>query len=222
LPLTISLSAGIWGPLLLANARAGCPPFFTCARHALLQLECEVHAGSFFLSFSFHSLTAAPPPSRVAPSSRVALVVCPLSHMLRRVAPFHTLPLHHASTSPHRPHRTVESFSFFLFYLLTLPSPFSPMSMTPVPTPLSRVASVASRICHVSPLSPRPAIATRCFCCAVLPPLHALPHPGALPSPCLALSPSLRNAAAPWCVFPSFPFPFPFADVPFLPLCLPL
>jgi hypothetical protein len=47
LPLTISLlSAGIWGPLLLANARAGCPPFFTRARCALLQLKREAHAGS--------------------------------------------------------------------------------------------------------------------------------------------------------------------------------
>ena len=40
LPLTFSLfSAGIWGPLLLANARVGCPPVFTCARPPSAQMR---------------------------------------------------------------------------------------------------------------------------------------------------------------------------------------
>ena len=112
LPLTISLlSAGIWGPLLLANARAGCPPFFTRTCCALLQLT---PVRLFAFSFSFHSLTATPscpplchasPMSRhVAPLSRVAPVTLRLCHTppsscvtpslhvapLSRIAPLHT------------------------------------------------------------------------------------------------------------------------------------
>ena len=118
----------------------------------------------------------------------------------------------------------VESFSFFLFHLLTLP--FSSMYMTPRAHPfVSRRLGCVMHLPHVALVaSPRSAFGTRCLCCAALPPLHALPHPGGSPSPCLALSPSSHDAAAPWCVFPSFPFPFPFpfANVPFLPLCSPL
>ena len=101
LPLTFSLfSAGIWGPLLLANARAGCPPVFTRARRALLQHEREAHAGSFvcfffFFSFSDHRAPLSAPPSLVAPSLYVApssRVAAPVASRLRRA-----LRLRHAS-----------------------------------------------------------------------------------------------------------------------------
>ena len=82
LPLTFSLfSAGIWGPLLLANMRAGCPPDFTRPCCALLQHECKAHTGLFvffffFFSFADHHTPLSAPPSHVAPS----LCVTPLPH----------------------------------------------------------------------------------------------------------------------------------------------
>ena len=125
LPLTISLlSAGIWGPLLLANARAGCPPFFTRACCALLQLT---PVRSFAFSFSFHSLTAAPscPPlchaspmsHRIAPLSRIAPVASRLRHALPssrvtpslRVAPLSRIAPSHASRLVTRRHRVCPS-----------------------------------------------------------------------------------------------------------------
>ena len=116
--LTVSLfSAGTWDPLSLANARAGCPPFFSRARCALLPLT-NARRFVFFLLFLFlfadrPALLFAPSPcvapplaaprhaSRFAtrrPSSRITrpLVVSPSRHVS---------PLRHASrrTSITRP-----------------------------------------------------------------------------------------------------------------------
>ena len=94
LPLTFSLFlAGIWGPLLLANVRAGCPPVFTRAHRALLQHEREAHAGSFvrfffFFSFADHRAPLTAPPSRVA----LSLCVAPLSRVATRRRPCRAAP----------------------------------------------------------------------------------------------------------------------------------
>ena len=118
LPLTISLlSAGIWGPLLLANARAGCPPFFTRACCALLQLT---PVCSFAFSFSFHSLTAAPscPPlchaspmsRRIAPLSRITPVASRLCHTppsSRVTLSLHVAPLSHIAPVASHPYHAL-------------------------------------------------------------------------------------------------------------------
>ena len=68
--LTISLfSAGTWDPLSLANARAGCPPFFSRARCALLPLT---NARRFVFFLHFHFLFADHPALLFAPLPRVA------------------------------------------------------------------------------------------------------------------------------------------------------
>ena len=81
-----SLSKYMGPPLSLANTRVGYPSFFMRAAAPSSAHKREARAGSFFLSFSFHLLTAAPscpPPSvmyRAVPSSHVAPVA--LKHSL--------------------------------------------------------------------------------------------------------------------------------------------
>ena len=87
--LTVSLfSAGTWDPLSLANARAGCAPFFSRARCALLPLT-NARRFVFFLLFLF--LFADRPALLFAPSPRVAP---PLA------APRHASPLAMRRASP--------------------------------------------------------------------------------------------------------------------------
>ena len=83
-PLTMSLSRYMGPPPLLANARAGCPPFFTRARRTLLLLTNARRMPVrffffFFFSFSFADCLTLPFP--------------PPSRPLRRVTHRHALPV---------------------------------------------------------------------------------------------------------------------------------
>ena len=125
LPLTISLLSKYMGPpLSLANARAGYPSFFMRATAPSSAHEREARAGSFFLSFSFHSLTAAP--SCPPPSVTCRAVVSRRAFITRHVVPV----VSRRAFVTHRPCR-----------IASRPHHVSPLSRRVAPS--SRVASVA-------------------------------------------------------------------------------
>ena len=102
--LTLSLfSAGVWDPLLLANARGGFSPIFHVRPlHPSSAHEHEAHAGTFFSSFSF--FFADRPALLFAPSPHVA-TCCPSP----RATPRHALRIATPRFSPraaphHAPH----------------------------------------------------------------------------------------------------------------------
>ena len=140
--LTVSLfSAGTWDPLSLANAWAGCPPFFSCARCALLPLT-NARRFAFVLLILF--LFADRPALLSAPSLRATRRPSPYdaprhaSRVLLVVPPSrHASPLRHASrrASVTRP-----------------PCRVAPPSCAPL---------VASRLRHVPSLSRRVAPSSR-------------------------------------------------------------
>ena len=91
--LTVSLfSAGTWDPLSLANAWAGCPPFFSRARCALLPLT---NARRFVFVLLILFLFADRPALLFAPSPRVAP-----RHAPPLAAPRHATPLVTRHASP--------------------------------------------------------------------------------------------------------------------------
>ena len=90
--LTVSLfSAGTWDPLSLANARAGCPPFFTRARCALLP-RTNARRFVFSLLFLFHFLF----------SDRATLLFAPSLRATRHPSPAPTMRCASPRVAPHR------------------------------------------------------------------------------------------------------------------------
>ena len=136
--LTVSLfSAGTWDPLSLANAWAGCPPFFSRARCALLPLT---NARRFVFVLLILFLFADRPALLFAPSPRVAP-----RHAPPLAAPRHATPLvtRHASPLSCRPLATRLLFG------------------TRRVAPPSRAPLVASRLRHAPSLSRRVAPSSR-------------------------------------------------------------